>query len=196
MDLPLGHAIGNTIEIMEAVEVLKGGGPKDLRTVCLTLAALMIELSCKKTPEEAQTIARELLVSGKAFEKFCEWIGAQGGNAAYAKDPTLFGEAKYRLDVTADADGYVAACNAAAIGTAAMMLGAGRQTKDDVIAHRAGIMLLKKPADRVLRGQTLATLYAEQQELLDPAATLIKQSLTYSSTPVPEPQTVYETVTQ
>lgn len=195
MDIPLGHAVGNTLEIMEAVEVLQGGGPKDLRTVCLTLASLMIELSCQKSADEASVLAQEMLSSGKAYQKFCEWIAAQGGDASYAKDPTRFGMATCRLDIIAESDGYVAACNAATVGTAAMMLGAGRQTKEDVIDHRAGILLFKKPSDHVVRGETIATLYAERQELLSPAATLIKQALTYSPTPILTPQTVYETVT-
>ena len=143
MDLPLGHAIGNALEVCEAIEVLNGGGPSDLKTVCLTLASLMVEFSCKIPSNEAKARVNDALISGKAFEKFCEWIRQQGGDDAYARDTSLFGKAKYFCDILSDRDGYILSCDAEKIGLAAMTLGAGRATKDSVIDPRAGVILLK-----------------------------------------------------
>ena len=194
MDIPLGHAIGNAMEVTEAIEVLRGGGPDDLRTVCLTLATRMIALSCKKTVEEAGKIAEEMLYGGKAYAKFVEWIAAQGGDASYAKDPALFGQAAHSYSVTAEKDGYIAACNAEMIGTAAMILGAGRQTKDSVIDPRAGIHLLKKPGDRIFAGEVLATLYTERAETIDAAANTVRAALTFSQSPIEKAPLIYAVI--
>ena len=194
MDIPLGHAIGNSLEIREAVEVLSGKGPEDLRTVCLTLASLMIELSCKISADEARALAHDVLNSGKAYAKFCEWIEAQGGDAACAKDPVLFGEAAFMAELVAESDGYISSCNAAMIGTAASMLGAGRQTKDDEIDHRAGILLLKKPSDAVKAGDVIARLYTEREETLTEALATMRSSLVFTTEPVEAQRLIYEIV--
>ena len=124
--------------------MLRGGGPEDLKTVCLTLASLMVEFSCKIPSNEAKERVNDALISGKAFEKFCEWIKEQGGDNSYARDTSLFGTAKYSYDILAENDGYILSCDAEKIGLAAMTLGAGRATKDSVIDFRAGVILLKK----------------------------------------------------
>ena len=188
MDIPLGHAIGNAMEVTEAIEVLRGGGPDDLREVCLTLASHMIALSCKISQDEARKIAEDHLYSGKAYEKFCDWIEAQGGDVSYAKDPTRFGIANYSTEVCAPADGYIASCNAEMIGTAAMILGAGRQTTDSVIDPRAGITIHKKTGDIVHAGEPIATLYTEREETLAGAAHCVANALTYCQSPLePKP---------
>ena len=194
MDIPLGHAIGNAMEVTEAIEVLRGGGPEDLRTVCLTLATRMIALSCQKTVEEAEAIAHDCLYSGKAYQKFCTWIEAQGGDASYAKNPTLFGTAAHTLEITADADAYISACNAEMIGTAAMILGAGRQTKDSVIDPRAGILLLKKPGDAVQAGDVIAKLFTERAETLEASANTVRAALTFSSTPTRQQPLIFAVI--
>lgn len=194
MDIPLGHAIGNAMEVTEAIEVLRGGGPEDLRTVCLTLATRMIALSCQKTVEEAEAIAHDCLYSGKAYQKFCAWIEAQGGDASYAKNPTLFGTAAHTLEITADADAYISACNAEMIGTAAMILGAGRQTKDSVIDPRAGILLLKKPGDAVQAGDVIAKLFTERAETLEASANTVRAALTFSSTPTRQQPLIFAVI--
>ncbi len=180
MDIPLGHAIGNAMEVTEAIEVLRGGGPDDLRTVCLTLASHMIALSCEIDQDAARKIAEEHLYSGKAYAKFCDWIEAQGGDVAYAKDPALFGNTRYSQDVLAPCDAYITTCNAEMIGTAAMILGAGRQTTDSVIDPRAGIYLHKKTGDFVKAGDPIATLYTEHQNTLEKAANCISSAITFS----------------
>ncbi len=188
MDVPLGHAIGNAMEVREAIEVLQGRGPDDLRTVCLTLATRMIALSCHKTIEEAGKIAEDCLFGGAAYRKFCEWIEAQGGDAAYARNPELFGHAAHTGEIYADADGYIAACDAEMIGKAAVILGAGRQTKDSVIDPLAGIYLWKKTGDAVRAGDLIATLHTERPETLEAATQTVCNALRFSSqAPAMEP---------
>lgn len=191
MDIPLGHAIGNAMEVTEAIEVLRGRGPDDLREVCLTLSSHMIALSCKVDQAQARKIAEEHLYNGKAYEKFCDWIEAQGGDVSYAKDPTRFGVARYSTEVCAPADGYVASCNAEMIGTAAMILGAGRQTTDSLIDPRAGIALHKKTGDFVHAGEPIATLYTERENTLANAANCVANALTYCSTPLEQQPLIF-----
>ena len=194
MDIPLGHAIGNALEVREAIEVLKNGGPDDLREICLTLASLMVELSCKLPAEEAKARTKKALESGKAFAKFREWIGEQGGDAAYADDPSLFGKAKYVADVLAEQDGTILACDAEQIGLAAMVLGAGRQTKDSVIDPNAGVILLKKPADTVKKGDVIAQLHTERPETLAAAGAQILNALVFTQQSVEPQPLVYEII--
>lgn len=192
MDIPLGHAIGNALEVREAIEVLHGRGPEDLREVCLTLATLMVARSCHISVDEAKGRTTEALASGKAFETFCRWIGEQGGDVAYARDPSLFGESTYTLDIVAEKDAFVAGCQAEQIGLAAMILGAGRQTKEDVIEPKAGIRLFKKPGDAIHAGDVIATLYTEKQEALADAEAHVKGAVTLSDQPVAKQPLVYE----
>ena len=196
MDIPLGHAIGNSLEVCEAIEVLRGRGPYDLREVCLTLAALMIELSCKLSASDAKSLALSTLESGAAFEKFCEWIDAQGGNSDYAKNPSLFGKAAYTLDVLSERDGYILSCNAESMGIAAMTLGAGRETKDSVIDFNSGIILRKKPGERVRSGDVIATLYTEKEAALKEAHSLVLNSLTYSEYEPVRQKLIYEIISK
>ena len=183
MDLPLGHAIGNALEVKEAIEVLTGKGPGDLREVCLKLASVMLSLSLGMTEEEGFALASNTLKSGKAYEKFCEWISLQGGDVAYARDPSLFGRSTYEREIKAGRDGYILSSNAEAIGIAAMKLGAGRETKDDLIEFKAGIRLLKKPCDEVKASDTIAVLYTEKKEALDEAEKIVLNALTFTDNP-------------
>lgn len=196
MDIPLGHAIGNSLEVCEAIEVLLGRGPDDLREVCLTLASLMISLSCKLSMADAEAAALSSLESGAAFEKFCEWIDAQGGNSDYARNTSLFGKAAYTLDVLSENDGYILSCNAERMGIAAMTLGAGRQTKDSVIDFNAGIILHKKPGERIASGDVIATLYTEKEASLGEARELVLNALTYSDNPPEKQKLIYEIISK
>lgn len=186
MDIPLGFAIGNSVEIKEAVKVLSGDGPSDLREVCITLASLLVELSCKIDHETAHAKVTDSLNNGNAYRKFCEWIQAQGGDISYARDTSLFGEAEYSLDVISDSDGYISSCNTEKIGIAAMILGAGRESKDAEIDHRAGIILRKKVGDAVKCGDCIATLYSERKDTLKKAEEQFKVALHFSEKK-PEP---------
>lgn len=194
MDIPLGSAIGNALEVKEAIEVLKGGGPADLREVCLALASTMIELSLGVPEDEAERTAEEMLTSGKAYEQFKTWIAMQGGDSSYADDTSKFGSSLYEHDVISENDGYILSCNAESIGIAAMKLGAGRATKDDVIDHKAGILLFKKPGDKVERGGVIAKLFTDREYAIDDAAKTVLGSLEFTKNPLPEAKMVYNRI--
>ncbi len=157
MDLPLGLAVGNALEVEEALEVLSGGGPRDLREVCLALAAEMLTLCKGLSAEQAMREAENALQSGKALAKMQEWITAQGG------DLKAFAEGRKKevscYTVTAPKSGYIQKMDAERIGLAAMLLGAGRAAKEDAIDFDAGLKILKKTGDPVTAGEPLAVLY-------------------------------------
>ncbi len=169
MNTPLGYAVGNALEVKEAIEVLKGRGSEDLRAVSLELAALMIKNALGIKPADARKRASELLTSGAAYKTFLDWIGAQGADVSYAECPEKFGEAKYKREIKAGGEGYLVISSAECIGRAAMVLGAGRKTADDKIDPLAGIVLSKRNGEPVAVGDTLATLYTERECELDEA---------------------------
>jgi len=165
MDTPLGHAVGNRLEVAEAISVLKNQpGNEDLREVCLSLSACMLSLCLGIPHVEGRKLAIHALESGKAYEKFLEWTEKQGATADWIKDTSLMPKAPYVKEVKAETDGYVYAMKADTVGHAAMLLGAGRATKDDVLDFDAGIVLVKKTGDRVNKGDTLALLYTSAEE--------------------------------
>ena len=194
MDIPLGFAVGNALEVKEAISVLKGSGPRDLREVCLALASLMLELSMKITVNEAKSLAKETLESGAAYAKFLEWIAVQGGDASYAEDTSKFGESRFVHEVKADRTGYIHSCNAEMIGIAAMKLGAGRETKDDVIDFKAGIILKRKPGDFVKLGDTIATLYTDKDDSITSSEKLVLSALGFSDTNPEKQPMIYAAV--
>ena len=159
MDRPLGKNIGNALEIKEAIEVLKGKGPSDLREVCLSLATQIVSLSKGVDKDSARKLCEDALSSGKAFGKFKEWISAQGGNSQWIENPDLFPVAKFSKDILSQKDGYISGTDAESIGIASVMLGAGREKKDDTIDMSAGIIMYKKTGDFVKKGDSIATLY-------------------------------------
>ena len=159
MDRPLGKNIGNALEIKEAIEVLKGKGPSDLREVCLSLATQIVSLSKSVDKDSARKLCEDALSSGKAFGKFKEWISAQGGNSQWVENPDLFPVAKFSKDILSQKDGYISGTDAESIGIASVMLGAGREKKDDTIDMSAGIIMHKKTGDFVKKGDSIATLY-------------------------------------
>lgn len=194
MDAPLGYAIGNSLEVKEAILTLRGKGPRDLTDLSVKLAAEMASLALSIQREEAEELAKESLMSGVAFQKFREWIVRQGGDADYACDPSRFGIAKDSLCIASYRDGYISAMDTERIGIAALELGAGRRTKDDVIDPTAGITLKKKTGDTVKRGEVLAILHSGHSDTLRTAETIFRSALTFSDTaPNPEPL-IYKTV--
>lgn len=161
MDQPLGFAIGNALEVREAIDTLKGKGPKDLTELCLTLGSQMIVLAKRaKSVDEAYQMLTVQLESGQALKTFKQFIRAQGGDPTVADDPDLLPKADYQIDVTSQKDGYVTNIVAQALGEAALALGAGRDTKDSVIDLSVGIVLHKKIGDSVKKGDVLATIHA------------------------------------
>ncbi len=160
MDRPLGYAIGNSLEVIEAAETLKGRGPADLTEVCMTLAGYMLSLAGKGTPEACKELARRAVADGSALKKLLETVKAQGGNAALIEDPEKFPKAKYARAVKAPRSGYLTETDAEAYGLASLTLGAGRNTAEDSVDFSAGIVLKKKRGDYVSAGEEIATLYS------------------------------------
>ena len=187
MDLPLGYAVGNSLEVIEAIEVLSGRGPADLRQVCVTLASEMVSLCLGYTEKEARAAVEECIKSGAAKAKLCEWIAAQGGDERLVRDPSGFPTAKFSREVIAPVDGFVTRMNAEQIGHSSVKLGAGRVKKGDAIDHSAGIILCKKTGDRVARGEVLAVLYTNGAKTLDEAEAALLRAYELGAEK-PEPQ--------
>ncbi|MBQ3048733.1 MAG: thymidine phosphorylase, partial [Oscillospiraceae bacterium] len=165
MDIPLGRAIGNSLEVIEAVETLSGKGPKDITDLCLELAANMLYLSLPEhiTLTECRRRTSEALDSGAALKKLEEMAAAQGGDISCLKDTSKFPAAAETGEYTAASEGYITSIDAEGCGIAASLLGAGREKAGEPIDHAAGIVLLKKPGEYVKRGEPLAMLYASDQ---------------------------------
>jgi pyrimidine-nucleoside phosphorylase len=165
MDQPLGFAVGNALEVKEAIDTLKGEGPEDLTELCLTLGAHMLVLGEKaKDAEQAREILKDIIKSGKGLEKLRELVVAQGGNPAYVDDPSMFPMPAIVEPIISTEEGYVKAIKADDIGVAALVLGAGRETKESTIDLAVGIVLHKKIGDFVNKGEAIATIYANNDE--------------------------------
>ena len=180
MDCPLGKSIGNSLEVLEAIETLKGNGPKDLSEVSFALATKMLELAKVGTYEECYKKVTEVIESGKALEKLKELIEKQGGDTRVINDYSLFKKAKIKVDVVSKNEGYISRINTLTIGRASMILGAGRETKLSIIDHSAGIILNKKTGDKVGKGEVLATLYTDKEEELEQAKKVLEEAYEYT----------------
>ena len=191
MERPLGNNIGNSLEVIEAIEVLKGNGPEDLKEVCLTLASQIVSLCEKISESEARSLCEDALASGKAFEKFKEWIVSQGGDGSWIENTDLFPKATYKFEIKAENDGYISKMDAEKIGISSVILGAGRETKEDIIDMSAGIVLNKKTGDKVSKGDTLATLYTCNESTFNSAKEKYLSALEYSENPMSEKALVY-----
>ncbi|SHH48188.1 pyrimidine-nucleoside phosphorylase [Caloranaerobacter azorensis DSM 13643] len=164
MDEPLGYAVGNALEVKEAIETLRNNGPEDLVELCLTLGSHMLVIGNKaKYLDEAREKLVDVLESGKAYEKFIEFVEAQGGDVNYVKNTSLLPQAEYVLEVKSDEDGYVQSMNAEEVGKCALFLGAGRETKESEIDLSAGIVLAKKVDDKVSKGEVLAYVHSNDK---------------------------------
>ena len=196
MDQPLGLAVGNALEVIEAVETLKGKGPTDFKELCLTLGEEIALVSgLVKTEEEAKEVVKEALESGRALEKFRQMIEAQGGNSAVIEDYSLFPQVKEIVKLTFEGKeaAYIRAIDALKIGEAAMILGAGRVTKADIIDYGVGIVLKKKVSDFVLPGEVVASVYSNGLAT-EAACQLAQMAFQYGKQPVQKNQLVLEIV--
>ena len=182
MDQPLGRTIGNALELEEVIAFLQGDdtGLDDLREVSLTLAAHMAANVHGISAEDAYRQAYDAWKSGAAYEKFVEWITAQGGDRTWLCDPTVRKTAPYAYEIKAPRDGYLAFADAEQIGLAAMQLGAGRKTKDDVIDMAAGIRMCRKVSEAVRVGETVAVLYTSDESRLADAEARFVSAVRYS----------------
>ncbi len=180
MDTPLGTAIGNSLEIIEAVKVLKGEVDNDLKYVSLALASELVSLIFRISYEEAEKRAIDALESKLAYNKMLEWIAAQGGDVKFIENTELFKKSDYSLEVVSEFDGYIESMDAEAIGISSVILGAGRTTKEDEIDYSAGIILSKKTGDFVKKGDLICTLYSDNQESLQLAKEKYLSALKFS----------------
>ena len=186
MDAPLGYAIGNTLEVIEAVQTLQGVGPADLTELCIALSAEMLRLCGMGSAEECEEKAKHALYSGLAFERLMWMVSAQGGDTGVLTDTSLLRKSRCYHTVSARAEGYISHIDARKCGLSAMALGAGRKVKTDVIDPSAGVILDVKPGDRVQSGDRIATLCAEKEELFSDAVALLADAFEISTAP-PKP---------
>ena len=159
MDRPLGNNIGNSLEVIEAINTLKGNGPEDLTDLCIALASHMLVISDRGSYEECEKNVRRVIESGEALMTFANMVEAQGGNKEWILNPELFPEAPYSYEVRSVKSGYITGVNTEGYGVASLLLGAGRNTMADKIDFSAGIKLVKKTGDKVEIGDTIAVLY-------------------------------------
>lgn len=166
MSQPLGEAIGNALEVKEAIDTLKGQGPEDLTELVLVLGSQMVVLAKQaETLDEARAKLIEVIENGAALEKFKTFLSNQGGDASIVDHPEKLPQAKYQIEVPAKTSGFVSQIVADEIGIAAMILGAGRATKEDEINLAVGLMLRKKVGDQVKEGDSLVTIFADQEDV-------------------------------
>ncbi|MBU3170523.1 pyrimidine-nucleoside phosphorylase [Clostridium estertheticum] len=195
MSQPLGFAIGNALEVKEAIDTLKGEVPEDLTELVLTLGSQMVVLAKKaKTLEEARKMLLEVIKNGKAIDKFKVFIKNQGGDESIVDNPGKLPQAKYKIDVPALTSGFISNMVADEIGIAAMLLGAGRATKEDKIDLAVGFMLRKKVGDKVEKGETIITIYANRENVED-VRTKIYENISISDHAT-KPTLIHEVITK
>lgn len=194
MDVPLGKAIGNSMEITEACEILKNHGPSDLREVCVELSSYMLWLCTDESYENCKNKVIRSLTDGSAFKKFRELVSAQGGDTAYIDNTDMFKKAMYSYDIKSTYSGFIHSMNTAAIGEVSLMLGAGREKKEDTIDYEAGIYIHAKTGDKIKKEQVLATLYTNRKHIISEAEKEYLSALTFSKKAPPSQKLIYQLV--
>jgi pyrimidine-nucleoside phosphorylase len=194
MSQPLGYAIGNALEVKEAIDTLSGKGPKDLEELCLTLGSYMVLLAEKANSlEEARTMLIEVMNNGKALETLKLFLEAQGGDGSVVDEQEKLPQAKYVIELEALEEGYISEIIADAVGTAAMLLGAGRATKESQIDLAVGLVLNKKIGDSVKKGESLVTIHSNQENV-DEVKQKLYSSISISESEIKAPELIYATV--
>ncbi len=165
MDIPLGYAVGNALEVLEAAELLRGSdkADKNLKKLCIALSAQMLSLSLGIDIVEAEARAENAICDGSAYRKLLEWISAQGGDVRYIENPKLFGKSKYEIPVLSENEGYITKIDTEAVGRLSVVLGAGRMKKGENIDPLAGIIIKKKTGEAVKKGDVIALLYTDKE---------------------------------
>ena len=188
MNQPLGRMVGNALEVQECIEVLHGGGPADLRELCLELAAWMFYLGgASKTVAQGKQLAEQILASGQAFERFRQMVEYQGGDISVIDDPARLPATNHRVDVDSSRDGYVTAIACEQVGTACVMLGGGRERKEDSVDPSVGVEVHKKLGDKVSIGEPLCTIHCHSDRQAARAKALLEDS--YQIGPAPAHKT-------
>jgi pyrimidine-nucleoside phosphorylase len=197
MNQPLGQAVGNALEVIECIHVLKGAGPEDLKDLTLELSAWMFYLGERtKSVEEGRKLATALIANGAALKKFGEMVRLQGGDERVLENTSLLPAAKNRLDVASPTAGSVNAMDCEKIGIASLVLGGGRSTKEDVIDPAVGVMVHKKIGDKVAVGEPLCTLYYNRGEQVEESRALIEESYTISAAPLLKTRSLIHRIVQ
>ena len=194
MNQPLGLAIGNNLEVIEAINTLNGNGPKDLVELCINAGAIMLTQAKRvNNVDEGKKLLEENIKNGKALDKLAQMVKAQGGDESYIYNPSKFDKAKYIIDVKSNKAGYVKEINALEIGEAAMKLGAGRATKEDVLDFTAGIVLEKKVGSKVDVGDTLCKVYSNKENI-DSILNEVLESFKFTNDELKTLPIIYEVV--
>src|SRR5659263_184331 len=180
MDIPLGNAIGNSLEVIEAIDTLGGNGPRDFTKECVNLAANMLVLAGKGDLDYCTSLAESTISNGTALNKLCEMVNAQGGDLSFIKDTSKFAVAPIKHEIVSTKSGYISAMDTEAIGISSVMLGAGRATKESKIDYQAGIMVLKKTGAYVKAGDTLAVMYSSDAKLINGATFKYLSALSFA----------------
>ncbi|AYA76899.1 pyrimidine-nucleoside phosphorylase [Bacillus sp. Y1] len=196
MSQPLGFAIGNALEVKEAIDTLKGEGPEDLTELCLTLGSHMVLLADKATNvEEARQMLKNAIKDGSALETLKVFLRSQGGDDSVVDDPSRLPQASFKIEVEAKEEGYIAEIIADEIGTAAMLLGAGRATKESEIDLAVGLLLKKKIGDQVQVGESIVTIYSNFEDVQE-VKEKIYNSISITKEKVSAPILVHEEITE
>ncbi len=184
MDQPLGRMVGNALEVQECIEVLHGGGPQDLRDLCLELAAWMFYLGgASKTVAQGKRLSEEIIASGKAFERFRHMVELQGGDISAIDDPARLPATDRRVDVPSPKAGYVTAIACEQVGAACVILGGGRERKEDSVDPSVGVEVHKKLGDKVSAGEPLCTIHCHSDQQAARAKTLLEESYQIAAAP-------------
>ncbi len=192
MDEPLGYAIGNSIEVKEAIETLKGNGPKDLVELCLTLGSMLLLLGKKsESIESGREMLVEVINNGKAYNKLLEFVEAQGGDINYIKNTELLPKASNIVELLSDSEGYIKSIDAEEVGKCALALGAGRETKESNIDLAAGIVLNKKVDDKVNKGDVLAYLHFNDESKANNVSLQLRNSIKIGDKNIKEKRLIF-----
>ena len=195
MDEPLGYAIGNTLEVIEAINFLKGKMPKDLKEVVLELGAYMIKLAGKGNDlEKNKKKLLEAIENQKAYNKFIELVKNQGGDITYIENPNKFTKSKFIEKIYSKKNGYISSIDAKKVGNLSMFLGAGRNKKEDSINPNVGIVLNKKVGDKVAKDDLLAIIYLDEKEKCEESKKRLEEIIQISEEQVPVPKTILDVI--
>ncbi len=178
MDEPLGNKVGNALEVIEAIDTLKGKGPQDFTELCIVLGKYMLKIALSIELEEADQKMRESISSGRAYEKFVEFVKAQNGEISFVENPDKLLQNKGVYNLKAETNGYVCKINTQDVGVAANLLGAGREAKEDSIDYSVGFDFLKKTGDKINKDDTIIKVYYNDQSKLEDAITLLRSAIT------------------
>lgn len=194
MDIPLGNAIGNSLEVIEAIEILQGKGDKRLLDICCILAAHMASMATGIPEKEALEKAYEAIENGSAFQKFRQWISVQGGDIRVIDNTELFQKAGTKKEIYAPRSGYIRKMNAEKLGKVCVDLGGGRKIKEDNIDYSAGIVLCKKTGDKTEKGELIARIYTNNESAVEGAVKAFLEAIEIADEKPEEKPLVYEVV--